>query len=305
MDHELALRLFVSVVEEQSFSKGGARLGVPQSTTSRMVSRLEERLGARLLQRSTRKLTLTEAGQIYFERGSRIVTELDEAAEAIRAVSSAPAGLLRVTAPTSFGRLFVVPALADFRRAYPEITFGLSLSDAVEDVIGLGFDVAIRLGELQDSSLIGTRLASSRSVVCASPAYLRKHGTPRSVEDLARHNCLQFRTNPGQNTWRFMRGGTEHSAQVSGSFFANSGEAILTGALSGLGVCFLPEWMLLAHLERAELRQVLRKFEPKTRSTPIQAVVGYREHVPAKQRVFVDFLRKRLSVMPWAVSTTP
>jgi len=217
MDNELALRLFVSVVEENSFSQGGNRLGVPQSSASRMITKLEERLGARLLQRSTRKLTLTEAGQIYYERASRIVTELNEAAEAIRDVSGTPAGLLRVTAPASFGRLYVAPMLPEFRKVYPDISIGLSLSDSIEDVIGLGYNVAIRFGKLSDSGLVATRLVGSTSVVCASPAYLDAHGAPKTVDDLKRHNCLQFRTNPGSNTWRFLKGEEEHHVGVNGS----------------------------------------------------------------------------------------
>jgi len=300
MDNELAMRLFVSVVEESSFSKGGARLGTPQSTTSRMISKLEERLGARLLQRSTRKLTLTEAGQIYYERAARIVVELNEAAEAIREISAAPAGLLRVTAPASFGRLFIAPMLPAFHAHYPDITVGLSLSDSIEDLIGLGFNVAIRLGELRDSGLVASRLAGSTSVVCASPAYLTARGAPQTADDLLHHNCLQFRSTPGSNTWRFLEGETEHGVQVSGSFFANDGDAILSAALSGLGICYLPEWMVQNHLDEGALRPVLPDLELKTPLTPIQAVVGYRQFAPAKQRVFVEFLRETLSAAAWA-----
>lgn len=300
MDNELALRLFVSVVEESSFSRGGARLGVPQSSASRMISMLEERLGARLLQRSTRKLTLTEAGQIYFERASRIVTELNEAAEAIRNISAAPVGLLRVSAPASFGRLYIAPALPAFHTLYPEVTIGLLLSDQIEDMIGLGYDVAIRLGELKDSSLVARRLVGSTSVLCASPDYLKAHGKPQSVDDLGQHNCLQFRTNPGSNTWRFMKGKAEYKVQVSGSLFTNNGDAILAAAVAGLGICYLPELMVHTYLKDGGLRLVLPGFALKGAVTPIQAVAGYSQFVPAKQRVFVDFLREHLSSMPWA-----
>jgi len=193
MDHELALRLFVRVVEDNSFSKGGARLGVPQSSASRMISRLETRLGARLLQRSTRRLTLTEAGQIYYERACRIVVELDDAAQAIQDISAAPSGLLRIMAPAAFGVRFIAPALQEFHALYPEITIGLSLSDSVEDMIGLGYDLAIRLGELKDSGLIARRLAASTSLICAAPAYLQARGAPTSVDDLADHNRSEER----------------------------------------------------------------------------------------------------------------
>jgi len=300
MDNELALRLFVSVVEAKSFSQGGARLGVPQSSASRMISRLEKRLGARLLQRSTRKLTLTEAGLIYFERAARIVTELDEATDAIRDISAAPSGLLRVLAPASFGRMFIAPAMVKFHALYPEINVGLSLSDNVVDLIGVGYDVAIRLGDLQDSNLVATRLSGSISVVCASPDYLHTTGAPSTVDDLVHHNCLQFRSNPGQNTWRFNNDTTKLEVQVNGSFFSDSGDALIAAAVAGLGICYLPEWLAQPHLDHGALKPVLTEYRLEAAVSPIHAVVGYRQHIPAKQKVFVAFLREQLSGMTWA-----
>lgn len=300
MDNELALRLFVSVVEANSFSQGGARLGVPQSSASRMISRMEERLGARLLQRSTRKLTLTEAGVIYFERAARIVTELNEAAEAIREINAEPAGLLRVLAPTSFARLHIVPNLKSFHVLYPDIEIGLSLSDKIVDMIGLGYDVAIRMGELQDSNLIASRLVGSRSLVCASPDYLKTHGHPQTFEDLTAHNCVQFRTNPGLNTWCFTQGNEETEVQVSGKFFADSGDALLAATVSGLGICQLPTWLVQPYLDSGELQKLFPDYQDGASATPIQAVAGYRQHVPSKQRVFVAHLREHLQAQPWA-----
>jgi DNA-binding transcriptional LysR family regulator len=299
MNKELALRLFVMVVENKSFSKAGARLGIPQSSTSRIISKLEERLGVRLLKRSTRKLMLTEAGQIYFERAVKIVTEIDEADEAVRSIGTAPAGLLRVTAPVSFSHLFIAPALTEFHTRFPDITLGLSLNDNIEDLMGLGYDVAIRIGELPDSNLRAHFLVNSTSVVCASPAYLSVHGTPQEVDDLAHHNCLQFRTNPGRNTWEFHRDGVDHSTVVSGSLYANNGETLLQAALSALGICLLPEWILRDHLDAGRLQPVLPQFKLISTYTPIHAVVGYRKYMPAKQRVFIEFLKDHLATMPW------
>lgn len=300
MDNELALRLFVSVVKEGSFSRGGARLGVPQSSTSRMISRLESRLGARLLQRSTRNLNLTEAGRVYFERADKIVTELDEAAGAIRDISAVPAGLLRVTAPASFGRHFIAPYLQEFNTAYPDIVIGLSLTDSVEDLVGLGFDVAIRLGALDDSGLIARTLATCSMIPCASPQYLEKYGTPETVADLESHNCLVFRSNPGHNTWTFVRGDETSAAKASGSLYANNGETLVAAARAGLGICLVPEWLIREHLESGTLIRVLPDYTPEAAATPIQAVLAHRQHVPAKLRVFVDFLWEKLSVQPWA-----
>lgn len=301
MDNERALRLFVKVVEANSISQGGARLNIPQSSASRMILQLEERLGARLLQRSTRKLTLTEAGEIYFERASRIVTELDEAAEAIRDLNAAPTGFLRVSAPSAFGRLCIAPLLAEFRASYPDISIGLSLSDNVVDMIAQGYDVAIRMGALPDSNLIASRLAGGVSIVCASPDYIRARGMPVSPEDLRHHNCLQFRTNPGQNTWRFQVQEKIYNIQVSGSLFADSGDALLSAAVSNLGVCSLPQWLLQTHLDSGALLPILTEYRVKNDVTPIQAISGYRQHIPAKQRVFISFLREKFSAMSWAI----
>ena len=204
MDNELALRLFVAVVEENSISKGGARLNVPQSSASRLLTRLEENLGTRLLQRSTRSLKLTEAGRIYFERARQIATALDEASAAVRDLSGTPAGLLRVTAPSGFARQYISPHLVEFSSLYPEINLGLSLQDTVEDLASLGYDVAIRFGALPDSGLVARNIAGSALVACASPAYLEHHGAPQQVTDLETHNCLCFRSNPGKNRWNVM-----------------------------------------------------------------------------------------------------
>jgi DNA-binding transcriptional LysR family regulator len=217
----------------------------------------------------------------------------------VRGVSAAPAGLLRVLAPATFAQKFIAPGLQEFHTLYPDITIGLLLSDSVEDIIGLGYDLAIRLGDLQDSSLISSRIASSRSRICASPQYFSMNGIPQKVQDLTGHNCLQFRSNHGKNTWRFRSNGTDHAIQVSGSFFSNNGDAILAACLAGLGICYLPEWMVHEHLETGALQLVLPDLNLEAEVTPIQAVASYRQHTPAKQRVFVDFLRKKLSVLPW------
>ncbi len=300
MNNERALRLFVSVVEENSISKGGARLSIPQSSASRMIAALEAGLGAKLLQRSTRSLHLTEAGALYFERARQIVTDLDEAAAAVRNISGAPSGLLRVAAPASFGRRYITPFLPEFSALYPQIEFGLSLSDSVEDLIGHGFDVALRLGDLPDSNLISRRLAGSISIVCASPTYLAANSNPTQLKNLQSHNCLLFRANPGKNTWAFQQNGKEVNIKVGGSFYCNNGDAILAAALSGLGVALLPEWMVQEHLQTGQLRAVLPEFRSNPPVSPIQAVFAHRQHIPLKTRIFVTFLREKIAAQAWA-----
>ncbi|KAJ56210.1 hypothetical protein ACMU_10685 [Actibacterium mucosum KCTC 23349] len=299
MDNEMALRLFVNVVEENSISRGGARLSIPQSSASRMLSKLEDRLDARLLQRSTRRLQLTEAGRIYFERARQIVTELDEAALAIRDLTNVPSGLFRLAAPASFAQRYVAPYLSEFREKYPDITFGLALTDRMEDLIGQGFDVAIRLGQLPDSSLVATRLAMSSSIVCASPLYLERRGAPKSVQDLENHDCLLFRGSPGTNNWKILQGGAEQQVRAAGPFYCDSGEGLLAAALNGLGVCMLPIWLVGEFLADGRLQPVFAPEDSRTAVSPVQAVMAHRQHIPAKTRVFVDFLRDKLSSYDW------
>ena len=305
MDNEMALRLFVNVVEENSISRGGARLSIPQSSASRMLSKLEERLDARLLQRSTRRLQLTEAGRIYFERARQIVTELDEAALAIRDLTNVPSGLLRLAAPASFARRYIAPYLAEFREDYPDVTFGLALTDRMEDLIGQGFDIAIRLGQLPDSSLVATRLAMSASLVCASPDYLQRRGAPQDVDDLANHDCLLFRGSPGANTWTFEQDGETRQVRAQGPLYSDSGEGILAAALNGLGLCVLPVWLVGEYLQDGRLQTAFAPEKSRTPVSPVQAVMAHRQHIPAKTRVFVDFLRDKLSVYDWEASPVP
>lgn len=301
MDNELALRLFVTVVEENSVSKGGARLNVPQSSSSRLLTRLEENLGTRLLQRSTRSLQLTEAGRIYFERARQIVTALDEASAAVRDLSGTPAGLLRVTAPAGFARQYIAPHLVEFSLLYPEINLGLSLQDTVEDLVSLGYDIAIRFGALPDSGLVARHLASSTLVACASPAYLDQHGAPEQVADLATRNCLCFRSNPGKNSWSFTLGDQSQSVKVSGSMYSNNGDALMAAALSGYGIVMQPSWTLQAALDSGQLLRILPDHQHGPASIPIHAVFAHKQHMPPKTRVFVEFMTRKIRENTWAI----
>lgn len=301
MDNELALRLFVSIVEENSVSKGGARLNVPQSSASRLLTRLEETLGTRLLLRSTRSLQLTEAGQIYFERAQQIAIALDEATAAVRDLGSSPAGLLRVTAPAGFARQFIAPHLVEFSSTYPKIDLGLSLQDTVEDLVSLGYDVAIRFGALPDSGLVARHLAGSALAACASPDYLKRHGAPEQVSDLATRNCLCFRSNPGKNTWHFEQGAQSRSVKVSGSMYSNNGDALISAALAGYGIVMQPSWMVQADLDKGRLVRVLPDHQHGPGSIPIHAVFAHRQYLPPKTRVFVDFMTQKVRENAWAI----
>lgn len=299
MDQAFAMRVFVQVVDEGSFSKAAPGVGITQSSASRYISALEAELGVQLLHRSTRKLNLTEAGQIYYERSLQIINDMDEANLAVRRLNAVPSGILRVTAPSDFGRSYIAPYLAEFYELYPEIIIGLSLSDSVDDVIGAGFDLAIRFGNLKDTSLIAKRLASSRSIVCAHPAYLKRYNTPQAPNDLATHNCLTYRTTHGTNIWHFERDGKSFAAEASGSLYADSGSTLRAAAVAGLGIIQLPSWVVAPEIESGNLVPILQDYDLIPNSSPIHAVFAHKLHLAPKVTVFMEFLKDRFKKLNW------
>lgn len=299
MDQTFAMRVFLKVVEEGSFSKAAERMGITQSSASRNISALEQELDVQLLQRSTRKLNLSEAGRIYFERAGQIIADLDDAHLALKHMNSTPSGLLRVAAPAAFGLRQIAPLLGEFHAQYPEVKIGLSLNDGVEDFLGGGFDLAIRFGKLSDSALIASQLATSHSVICASPAYLKRAGEPQNPDELEEHNCLTFRTSPGHNSWNFEAQGKTKSVPVSGSLYADNADALLQAAISGLGVIQLPVWMVASEIKKGSLEPVLTGFDLLPKTSPIHAVFAHREHLAAKIRVFIGFLKDNFKTNSW------
>ena len=299
MDQAFAMRVFVQVVEEGSFSKAARRVGITQSSASRYISNLESELGVQLLQRSTRKLNLSEAGQIYYERSRQIIADIDEAHLTLKQMSTTPSGLLRVTAPAAFGLRHIAPLLGEFHKQYPKVNIGLSLNDGIEDFIGGGFDLAIRFGALSDSSLIARQLVMSHSTVCAHSDYLDARGTPKTPDDLASHNCLTFRTRPGENIWQFEAKKKAWSVGVSGSLYSDNADALLRGALSGLGIVQLPNWMVGVEIENKRLVPLLENYQLMPATAPIHAVFAHRQHLALKIRVFMEFLNERYKNQNW------
>ena len=299
MDSVAGMRIFTRVVEAGSFSAAGRQLGAAPSSVSRQVNDLEEELGARLFHRTTRKLSLTEAGRLYYARATKILVAVEEAKLAVAQGDGTPSGILRLTVAASLGRLHVVPALAAFHARYPAVRVVLSMTDRLVDLVEEGFDLAIRVGRQRDSSLIARKIASARRIVCASPAYLDEVGTPLVPADLADHNCLTFRSHPGSNTWAFR--GAEGSAmggaevRVSGSLFANDGEALGAAAVAGLGLVLLPEWLVGIELGDGRLREVLADYRVVPEASPLYAVYPHQRHLPPKVRAFIDFLAARFA----------
>ncbi len=289
MDSVAGMRIVARVADAGSFSAAARQLNVAPSSVSRQINELEGDLGVRLFHRTTRKLSLTEAGQIYYERAARIIMDVDEARLAISELGS-PTGILRVTCPTGIGRELVVSAIPAFLDRYPGIRIVLSMTDYLVDIVESEIDVAIRTGRLQDSSLKARKIGESRRVVCASPQYLKKAGIPRSPADLEQHNCITFRDHPGHNVWKFRNKNGLTEIRVTGSFFAKSADALVAAAVAGLGLVLLPDRNMGTELRQKQLKVVMPDYDAVPKTSPLWAVHSHQRHVPPKIRVFIDFL---------------
>lgn len=305
MDRLAALEAFVRVAEARSFSEAGRRLGASKSVISRQVSALEAELGVRLFQRTTRSLTLTEAGEGYFQRTARILADLDEANAMVSNLQAAPRGRLRVNAPMSFGFLHLGAAIPDFVARYPEVDVDMTMSDRFVDLIEEGFDVAVRIARLTDSSLIARRLAPMRLVVCASPDYLARRGTPHKPADLAAHECLSYGNIAPTDEWRLKDAdGQPLTVEVKGRLRANNGDALRAAALKGLGVIYQPTFMVGDDLRAGTLVEVMHGYA-RTDSA-VHAVYPHARHLSPKVRAFVDFLAERFGPNPyWDADLSP
>ncbi|WP_223645111.1 LysR family transcriptional regulator [Corallococcus sp. EGB] len=277
------LGAFVRTLETGSFSAAARALGVSPSAVSKSVARLEGRLGALLLQRGTRRLQPTPEGLSLFERGQRIVSELDAAQDELRE-SKGPRGPLHVTAPMDLGRHWLVPRLPAFLAAYPLIQCALGLTDRFIDLLEERVDVGLRMGESSDTRLVRRRLGESRAVICASPTYLRRHGTPRKVTDLQRHACLAYLRDGQRVPWRL----DGQPVDVPGPFASDNNEALLALALAGGGIARIPEFVATQALASGRLRAVLGEVHPP--GPDVFVVYPERRHLSPRVRVFVDFV---------------
>ena len=296
MDKLAGMQAFARVVEAGSFVKAAAHLHISTTAASRLVADLEANLGLRLLQRTTRRLSLTEAGAAYFERCQQILAAIDEAEAVVGHEGRQPFGTLRLSAPVAFGNRHLAPLLAAFGARYPEVKVDVALADRVVDLVDEGFDVAVRIvGHLADT-LVARRLTTVRMVICASPEYVRAHGLPRTPADMAAHNCLLYTLTERNNEWTFTgRRGTQ-TAKVGGGLRSNNGELLRTAALAGEGVVLQPTFMVGEDLQRGTLVRLLPGFE--LAELAAWAVYPTRRHLPAKVRAFVDFLAETISDPP-------
>ncbi len=283
---------FVAVAECGQFTAAAERLGLSSSQVSRQIARLEERLHARLFYRTTRKVALTEAGQTFLQHCQRLQDAREEALNAIGDLGSEPKGLLRMTCAVAYGERFIVPLVTGFMARHPRLSVEIELSNRTLDLVQDGFDIAIRLGRLQDSRMLATRLAPRRMYLCASPDYLQRYGRPHSLSELARHNCLIG----SSDVWTFQLEGREASQRVNGNWRCNSGQAVLDAALAGLGLCQLPDYYVLEHLRSGSLVSLLDNHQPP--NTAVWALYPQQRHLSPKVRQLIDALRYGLAQRP-------
>ena len=292
MDRLGALSLFAKAVETGSFSEAGRQSGLAPSSVSRRIVELEGWVGAALFHRTTRKLNLTEVGRSFYERTRGILLDLEEARVTAAQLEDHPSGLIRLTIPASLER-HLTAAIGEFQTRWPEVRFALTFTDRVVDLVGEGYDLAVRIGRLEDSTLRARKIGEARRTLCASPRYLDRAGAPERPEDLAGHNCLILRTHPGYNVWRFKAGGRTVDVRASGSFSANSGYALISAARDARGLVLAPEWLVGPSLAIGDFVEVLPKHPPVPDRTPLYAVHPYQRFVPPKVKSFVDFLANR------------
>jgi DNA-binding transcriptional LysR family regulator len=296
MDRLAAMESFVRVVARGRFTAAAEDLRLSRAMVSKHIQNLEEHLGARLLNRTTRKVSLTEVGRVYHERCAQILADITETESAVGALQAKPRGRLRVNAPVSFGTLHLAALVVDYMAAYPEVTVELTLNDRIVDLIEEGYDLAVRIARLADSSLIARRLAAGRAVVCASPVYLEQHGRPQHPNDLVNHNCLGYSYGLAGGEWRFDGPEGPASVRVQGNLEANNGDALRAAALRGAGVALLPSFIVGADLAAERLVPLLPGY--RVPEFAIHVVYPPGRHLSAKVRSFVDFLVPRCGERP-------
>ncbi|MDA5193158.1 LysR family transcriptional regulator [Govanella unica] len=292
MDKLTAMQVFAAVVDEGSFSAAAARLNMAKSAVSTLVKTLEAELGVTLLNRTTRKVSLTEAGQRYKDRAEQILSDVEDADREAAALTATPRGTLRVSAGVSFGTQELGKVVATFLATYPEVRIDLQLTDRFVDLLDEGFDLAVRIGELRDSSLIARKLTSARRLTCASPDYLEAHGTPQHPNDLRQHNCLGY----SGGGWSFQEQGRPLIPALEGRLIGNNGDVLCAAAVAGSGIVFAPSFILGDDIRAGRLVPILTAYEAPP--VGIYAIYPPSRHISAKLRAFIDSLSNHCGSPP-------
>jgi len=291
MDKLTSMKVFTTIARAGSFSHAARTLEMSPAMVTKHVQWLENELGVRLLNRSTRGVSLTETGYAYRERCMQILADVEETELSLTRLNAEPRGVLKVAGPIAFGTLHLSPAVAEYIGRYPELRVDLTLQDRPVDLVEEGVDTAIRVGRLADANHVARPLASTRWLVCASPQYLRERGVPERLQDLTRHNCLRQSSHRPKDEWQFVREGREISVKVAGNFKSSLVDSIRHAALAGLGLAFLPSYLVGEDLRAGRLAAVPLGIEAIT--VPITAVYLQRRHLSNKLRSFLDFLAER------------
>jgi DNA-binding transcriptional LysR family regulator len=276
-------------------SAAGRDMGLSPAVVSKRISHMEERLGARLFQRTTRQLKLTETGRGFYERVVNILSDIEEAEAFVSQLNEKANGTLRVTAPATFGRMHIAPYLATFMRQHPDLSIDIQLTDTMVDIISEVIDLAIRIGVLDDSSLVAKKLAPCQQIICATPEYLEQHGNPRTLSDLSKHNCL---TPIYRQVWRLEGPEGLVTWKPTGSLRTNSSDIIYEALMSSFGIALRSTWAISDELKSGRLKVVMPEFRAAG-GVAVYAVYPCRQYVPAKLRVFVDFLAQRYGSEPY------
>ena len=282
------IEVFLNVARFQSFSEAAAQLGISKAMVSKHINNLENTLGVRLLNRTTRQISLTEAGMAYRDRVQEIMHDISETEQSVAQLGSEPRGTLRIMAPTSFGSFHLARAVSEYRKLYNNVAVEMVLTEREPDIIEEGLDMVIRVGMLEDSSLVARRIADARMIVCASSDYLDEHGRPENIKELQQHNCLVYSGRQPLGEWRFSIDGKLERMKVSGDVRSNVGDALRVAAIQGVGLVQLPAYMVGLDVQAGRLSSVLDDFAPPAR--PIHAIYPHRRHLSAKVRTFVEYL---------------
>jgi DNA-binding transcriptional LysR family regulator len=291
------MRVFTTVVDTGSFAAASDRLTLSRGMTTRYVAQLEAHLGVRLLQRTTRRLSLTEEGTDYYQRAVQIIASVEDAEQSATQGTLDPRGILRITTASGFAIDHLDRAVAAYLRRHPNVEIDLMTGERMVDLVDEGFDLAIRIAKQLPPGLIARRIAPVRIYVCASPAYLAAHGTPQTPEELVDHNCLFYSSSTYRNKWRFCRDGAEQIVQVKGNFHVNSGNVLRTAAIEDMGILYEPDFLVHEAIRQKRLVQILRDWE--TDDLSLYAVYANRQFLPLKVRSFIDFLVEYFGPQPY------
>jgi len=301
MDRFAAINAFARVVEAGSFARAAERMGVSVSAVSRQVAELEAHLDVRLLNRTTRRLSLTESGQAFFDRSVQLLADLEEAEIAVTSASIVPRGTLRLTCSATFGSRHLAPAIAAFAARHPQMRFDVELSERFVDLVDEGFDLAVRIGAPGGQNIVARGVGAARVLCCASPSYLERYGEPRQPEELATHQCLSYEYLPTRNVWTFRdpKGG-ERSVRITGPVHSNNGRFLVGLAAQGIGISREPDFISAPELRAGRLKPILQQFESPP--LPVYVVYPSRRHLSAKVRAFADFLAERFANERWGIA---